>query len=399
LSTLPNGPESWRQELPLQIALGVALTASKGYAAPETGRAYVRAQALCEQLGDGSTLASVLSGQSTFHLVRGEYVAARESAETLLQLAEEQHDTTAVLLGHSAMGLGLHYLAEFTSSKHHLERVLEIYVPETHRLPPGAAAVDVKVRSLTFLSHNLFMLGYLDQALARSEQAVLWSRTLLHSHSLAYALSHAAALHLFCCDEKAAYVALEEAAAIATQHGFPLWLAYLEIMRGHILAVRGQGTKGLALARKGHADMKATGALIVETWCLSLCAKCFEQAGQPDEALNLLINAFESVERMNERFFEAELHRLKGEWLLAHRPAELIEAESCFERALAVGRKQKAKVWQLRAATSLALLWQHQGKREQARELLAPIYSWFTEGTDTPILEAASTVLRELAGR
>jgi DNA-binding SARP family transcriptional activator/predicted ATPase len=398
LSTLPNKTERWRQELPLQLTLGVALTASKGYAAAETGQAYVRAHALCAELGDDATLMSVLSGQSTFHLVRGEYVAARECAENLLRRSEKRHDTTAVLLGHSAMGLCLHYLGEFTSSKHHLEHVLEIYAPEMHRLPPGAAAVDVKVRALSFLSHNLFMLGYQDQALSLSEQAVLWSRTLLHSHSLAYALSHAAALHLFRCDKTAACDALEEAAAIATQQGFPLWLAYSEVMRGHILAMRGEGAKGLALARKGHADMKATGASIVETWCLSLLAKCSEQADQPGKALDLLTTALDTAERTNERFFEAELHRQKGEWLLAHRQPELVEVESCFERALAVARKQEARTWQLRAATSLAHLWLRHGKREEARDLLAPIYGWFTEGVDTPILQEARTVLQELAG-
>ena len=144
--------------------------------------------------------------------------------------------------------------------------------------------------------------------------------------------------------------------------------------------------------------MRATGALIVETWCLSLCAKCFEQADEPDEGLDVLIKALDTAERTNERFFEAELHRQKGEWLLAHRQSEVIEVESCFERALAVARKQKARIWQLRAATSLARLWLHNGKREEARDLLVPIYNSFTEGANTPILEQARTVLEQLAG-
>src|SRR5262249_37764739 len=156
-----------------------------------------------------------------------------------------------------------------------------------------------------------------------------------------------------------------------------------EIMRGHILAMGGAPAKGLALARKGDAAMKATGASIVETWRLSLFATCSELADQPDEALDLLIKALETAERTNERFFEAELHRQKGEWLLAHRQPELIEVESCFERALAVARQQKAMIWQLRAATCLVRLWLSQGKRDEARDLLAPIYSWFTEGADT----------------
>jgi predicted ATPase len=141
--------------------------------------------------------------------------------------------------------------------------------------------------------------------------------------------------------------------------------------------------------------MKATGAL--KTWRLSLLAKCSERANQHDAALDLLTQALDFAERTNERHFEAELHRMKGEWLLAHRQSEPAEAELCFERALAVAQKQNARTFQLRAATSLARLWLAQGKRDKARDLLAPIYNWFTEGLDTPILREAKMTLEELA--
>jgi predicted ATPase len=324
-------------------------------------------------------------------------MAARECAENLLQLSEKQRDTAAVLLGHAAMGNCLQFLGQFASSRYHLERVLAIYAPETHRLPPGAPAVDVKVRALTFLAYDLFMLGYQDQALSRSEQAVLWSRALRHSHSLAYALTHAANLHLYRGDETAAFDAQEEAIAIATQQGFPLLLASSTMAHGYVLATRGEAAKGLALARKGHADMKATGTSLSESRNLSRLAKCFEHAGQPDEAFDLLTQALEIVERAHERIFEAELHRQKGEWLVAYRPSEPGEAELCFERALTIAQKQNARTWQLRAAISLARLWLDQGKRDEARNLLAPIYAWFTEGFDTPILRQARALLDELA--
>jgi predicted ATPase len=254
------------------------------------------------------------------------------------------------------------------------------------------------VRALSFLSHDLFMLGHLDQALSHSEQSVLWSRTLRHSHSLAYALSHGAALHLFRRDEQAAVEALEEAAAIATEHEFPLWLAYSKIMRGHVLVTRGETVRGLELARSGQADMKATGAFIVETWRLSLLAKCCELADQPDEASGLLTRALEMSDRSSERFFEAELHRQRGEWLLAHCRSEHAEAEACFQRALAIAQGQGARIWQLRAAASLSRLWREQGKRAEARDLLAPVCGWFTEGLDTPDLKEAKALLNELAG-
>jgi predicted ATPase len=302
-----------------------------------------------------------------------------------------------MLLGHCAMGPPLYYLGEFASSRHHQERVLAIYAPETHRHPPGATAVDVKVRALNFLAYNLFALGHQDQALSRGEQAVLWGRTLRHSHSLLYALAHAAGLLIAIEKMQPAFDALEEATSIATQQGFPFWLAYCTILRGYVLATRGDATKGLALARKGHEDMKATGAWASEAFRLSLLAKCSEHAELPDEAFDLLTKALDIAERTNERFFEAGLHHRRGEWFLAYRRSEIAEAECCFERALAVAQKQNARTWQLRAATSLARLWLDHGKREQARDLLAPIYNWFTEGFDTPDLREARTALEQIA--
>lgn len=274
--------------------------------------------------------------------------------------------------------------------------MLAIYAPETHRVPLGATAVDVKVRALNFLAYNLFVLGHQDQALSRGEQAVLWGRTLRHSHSLLYALAHAASLLIAIEKMPPAFDALEEATAIATQQGFPFWLAYLTMLRGYVLVARGEAAKGLALARKGHEDMKATGAWASEAFGLRLLAKCSERAGLPDEAFDLLTKALDIAERRNERFVEAELHRRKGEWLLAYRRSETAEAECCFERALAVAQKQNARTYQLSAATSLARLWRDQGNRKQARDLLAPIYDWFTEGFDTPVLKEAKALLHEL---
>jgi predicted ATPase len=168
-------------------------------------------------------------------------------------------------------------------------------------------------------------------------------------------------------------------------------------LRGHLLVTRGEAAKGLALARKGHEDVKATGALIGETWRLSLLATCCEHADQPDEAMDLLTTALDVAERRHERLVEAELHRLKGEWLLAHRQTEATEAELCFKRALSVAEQQNAMTYRLRAATSLARLWLHQGRRNEAHDLLAPVYNWFTEGLVAPILREARAVLEQIA--
>lgn len=209
-------------------------------------------------------------------------------------------------------------------------------------------------------------------------------------------LTYAAVLNLLGRAEAVAEKLLDELRSLTVEHRFPAWLASANIMLGYVLAARGDTPEGLALARQGMADRAATGLQYHEMYYLGLLAQSYERAGQTDEALALITTALERADRTGERWLEAELHRHKGEWLVAFDHANEAEIEACFHRALAVAQEQRAKTWELGAGTSLARLWRKQGKCTDARDLLAPIYDWFTEGFDATDLKNAKVLLDEL---
>jgi predicted ATPase len=396
LAHLPEGPERWRQELDLQRVLGAALLASKGNAAPETGEAYARARELCERLGDTASLIPVLGGLSTYHQTRGEYAAMRRISEDLLRIGERQDDTAGSLVGSRSMGLCLYHLGEFVAARPYLERVLDLYTPEAHNALVTITSFDVRTGALSYLSMIRCIQGQPEQAASFSGQALTVSRNLRNPHNLAFALNYAAVSKLLRRVELEAEELLDELLSLAIEHGFPVWLGTANIMRGYVLAGRDETGAGLALARKGWADWAATGARYHGTYYLGLLAQTCVRAGQTDEALELVAMALETVDRMGERWFEAELRRVQGEWLVVHRRQEIQRAEACFHRAMAVAREQNARTWELRAAMSLARLWQQQGKRDEARQLLAPVDGWFTEGFDMADLQGAKVLLEEL---
>jgi len=396
LAHLPEDPERWRQELELQRVLGAALIASKANAAPETAEAYGRARELCERLGDTAALIPVLGGLSTYHQTCGKYAAMRRISEDLLRIGERQDDTAGTLVGSRSMGLCLYHLGEFVSARSYLERVLDLYTPEAHDALVTVTSFDVRTAALLYLSMILCIQGQPEQAASCSGQALTVSRNLRNPHNLAFSLNYTAVSKLLGRVELAAEELLDELLSLANEHGFPVWLATANIMRGYVLAGRDETGEGLALARKGWADLTATGSRYHGTYYLGLLAQTCERAGQTDEALELVATALETADRMGERWFEAELRRVQGEWLLVHRREERQRAEACFHRAIAVAREQNARTLELRAATSLARLWRDQGKWDEARDLLAPVYGWFTEGFDTLDLKEAKALLNDL---
>jgi predicted ATPase len=248
----------------------------------------------------------------------------------------------------------------------------------------------------TYLSWDLFILGCPGQAASQSEQAIAWSRSLHHPHTLAFSLNYAALVHQLARSERSHRAFLDELILVATEHRFPQWLACADVMRGYALGVRGETAEGLALIGKGLAEHSAMGASWNQPYYLALLALTNDRAGRTDEAIGLLDTAIEIVERTGERWFEAELRRLQGEWHVAHRQDVCVKAEASFRRAIDVAQNQQAKMWELRASTSLARLWRDQGKRTEARDLLAPIYGWFTEGFDTLDLKEAKALLEDL---
>ena len=397
LLNLADGPVRWRSELGLQILLGWAEFGVKGEGASEVWEASLHARALCDQLEDRSNLGDVLYMQGAYHKARCEYAAMLRVAEDLLQLALEQNHAVWEVCAHLLMGQGSHFLGEFSRAVGHFERALGPRNSETNPFTDffgRTLAADIhQAVALSFLAFDLLVLGHLDQAVARRNQALVFARKTNHPYILASALFWASVVDPLCGAETTAVECLTELATLARQQRIRLFCRSAELGFAVTLSASGKAAEGLARARRAIAEY----ATMPGRLRLLSLAICCEGAGEVDEALQLLDRELEAANAAGERFYEAELHRFKGEWLLAHRPAPSGEAEDCYQHALAVARKQQAKFWELRASISLCRLWRDQGKRSEARELLASIYGWFTEGLDTPVLKEARALLDELA--
>ena len=392
---LSDTPERQRLELELQSALGGALVASRGIAAPETGSAYARARVLCEQLGDSVSLIPVLSGQISHHFGRAEYALAQRTAEDLLHLAQSRGDIASELVGNRSMGLNLHLLGEFCAAVRSFERVLQLYNPNEHGALTAVAAYDMRALALTYLSVDLFILGHTEKALSHGEEAIAWSRQLNHPHTLGYALSFGAIVHLLRRDNEKAEAMTEEVLALAAAQNLPVWLPSANVLRGYLRVARGD-TEALAFVRQGIAAKNAQGSVLNQPFMLSLLVQSCERAGKAEEALSVLAEAFAIAERTGERWFEAELYRLRGDWLLVHCSGMEAEAETCLHRALVLAGQQAAKIWELRAAVSLARFWSGRGRLREAGDLLVPLCDALAGSRPIPDIEAARALLVEL---
>jgi TOMM system kinase/cyclase fusion protein len=396
LATLPDTSERAEQELLLQTTLGPALVATKGFAAPEVLQAYARARELCQQVGETPQLFQVLRGLWYFYLIGVELWTARELGEQLLTLAQHIGDTALLLEAHYALGNTLNYLAEFATARTHFEQGITLYDPQRHRSHAIHYAQDPGVVCRVYVGVTLWLLGYPDQALQRSHEGLTLARELAHPFSLAFALFFAALLHQCRQEWPLVQERVEAAIALAAEQGFAVWVALGTILRGWALAAQGQREEGVAQIRRGMDAYKATGGVSGLPYYLALLAVACAQVGQREEGLSLLAEALALTNDRGERRWEAELHRLKGELLLAGSAEPDAEAETYFRQALDVARHQQAKSWELRAAMSLSRLWQRQGKHAEARQLLVEVYGWFTEGFDTADLQEARALLHEL---
>ncbi|MBI3796901.1 MAG: AAA family ATPase, partial [Deltaproteobacteria bacterium] len=393
LKTLPDTPERAQQELTLQLALNDALLPVKGYTAPEMEKAVTRARELCQQLGETPQLFPVLFRLFLFYGNRGgELQTLRELAEQMMRLAQSVQDRFLLSLAHWTLGVTLLVLGELTSAQTHLEQAIALYDPRKHpRLTVGTA--DPRVNCLSFVSWTLWSLGYPDQALKRSHEAVALAAALSHPYSLAYTLALAAWFHLLRREEQLARERAEATMALSTEQGFPLWLAHGTITRGWALAQQGQGMEGIVEIHRGLAAYRDMGMELYRPQSLALLAEVYGQVGQAAEGLKVLAD----------RPSGAEQYRLKGTLTFQQfnvqgstfKEAEA-EAEACFLKAIKIARRQSAKSLELRAVMSLSRLWQQQGKKDEARQLLAEIYGWFTEGFETKDLQEAKVLLEEL---
>jgi class 3 adenylate cyclase/predicted ATPase len=394
LALLPDTPERQRQELDLRSGLGAVLLAVKGYAAPETGHASARARELWEQLGSPSEFLRVPFGQSRFHAMRGEYDLALRLDEDLLRLSRQRNDSGGLVLGHTSAGNNLWFVGRFASSRSHLEEVLALYDPISHRSLVHQAGYHPQLASQAILGIVLYCLGYPEQASAWSSAAIAEARSLAHPPSLASSLVLGAFPPLLGGDDSVLGERAEQLVAVTTEQGFAFWGAAGTVYRGWVKVKNGDVAEGISLLRSGSSAYRATGAETAVPYFLALLARACKIAGQVQEAVTRLDDALQIVERTGERWFAAELNRHKGQLLLRQGQSEA--AEELYRKALSIAREQEAKLWQLRAAASLARLRRDQGRPAEARDLLAPVYGWFTEGFDTADLKEAKALLDEL---
>jgi predicted ATPase len=391
LQALPDTPDRARREIRLQVTLGVQLQVGQGYAAPEAEHIYDRARALCERLEETPSLFRVLWGLWMFYLVRPDLAKARGLAERLLALAQDQ---AQLLQAREALVVTFLHLGDPGAARDHMEQAIALYDPERHGSLTDLYGQDPAVTCLAFGAVALWLLGYPDQAVARSREAVALGRELRQPNTLGLALYFGAILRQYRREAPAARESAEAASAIAAEHGISLWQTVGLVMRGWAMARRDQADSSIVQIRQGLSDWAATGGGTHRPYHLALLAEALGEAGQIEQGLGALAEALALVQRTGEGFHGAELHRLRGEFLLRQGADDAYrEAETCFLQALALARSQRARSLELRAAMSLASLYQQQGRPAEARPMLAECYDWFNEGFDTPDLREAKALL------
>jgi len=401
LRTFPESPERDQQELALQITLGVPLMLTKGYAAPEVEKVYGRARELCQQVGESPQFFPMLYGLWLFHSLRAEYKTARELGEQLETLAQRAQDSALLVEAHTARGNTLSFLGELLLAREHLEQAIALYNPQQHRSHAHIYGQDPGVHSLSYATLVLWLLGYPDQARKRSLEASALAQELSHPYGLAFALIHVLYVHRFSGEVRATQERAKELVALSTEHGFPIPLAVGAAHQGWALAEQGLSEEGIIQIRQGIDTWRATGStLFYQPFLLAMLAEAHGKGGLPEEGLTVLAEALAIVNKTGERYWEAELYRLKGELTLQSEVQGSqfkvqAEAQECFRRAIDIARGQSAKSLELRAVMSLSRLCRHQGRNGQARRMLGEIYGWFTEGFDTADLKEAGMLLKD----
>jgi predicted ATPase len=379
------------------ISLGVSLNVTKGFGAPEVEQTFLRAQHLCEHLEAPHQFYPALRGLWNHYLIRAELQRAEALGEQLLSWAQHAQNLVRLVAARSCLGMTFMYLGAVTSAHTHFLQSLALYDPQRHRAATFLYGGNAGVTCHSFSSWTLWFLGYPDQGLAQSQQAVTLAQQIAHPFCLAEALFFAAMLHQFRREVRAAQERTEASILLFQEQGFPLWRAIGPLMRGWALAHQGQAQEGIAQITQGLRAFRATGVEIGRPWRLATLAEAYSIMGQPEAGLTALAEALILADTTGERWCEPELYRYKGELLLQQSSDNQADAETCFHHALEIARTQQAKSFELRTATSLARLWQQQGKRQEAYDLLAPVYGWFTEGFDTADLKDAKALLDELS--
>ena len=397
LETQPESPERFRREIKMHTELGVPLQATIGYSAPEVEQTYARAHELCTQLGLTTELFPILYGMFRYYMLQAKYPKARELGEQLLEIADQTQTPHFLVAANRARGGPPVYEGRHTEAVPFLEKVIAIEPTAELRADVyHYDVVDPWIASRSYLSWACSHLGYPDQSLQHSNAAVRIAEELDHSFSAALALSFSQWVYQFRRDVAQTRATAEQALAISEEHGFAFWYGWCRVMRGWAMAQQGEHAAAIGEIRQGIVDWRAQGSELGCHYYYVLLAEACAAAGKIDEALGALDDASQFAADTGEGFYAPEIPRLRGK-LLLHRDSSVTDdAEACFRQSLELARDQQAKSLELRAARSLARLLHSRGHTSDARETLAPVYHWFTEGFDTYDLQQAKRLLESL---
>ena len=405
IATLPATPALRREQIKLQVALLTSLGHVKGYAAPGTKAAAERARLLIEQaeaLGeppeDPLLLFSVLYGFWIANTVAFNGDICRDLAAQFLALAEKQVATVPLMIGHQIMGHSLLFTGDIAQGRAHYNQALAYYDPAAHRPLATRFGVDNAVAVLCYGSFALWLLGYPEAAFADADQALKNAREIGQAATMMYALGVTSIIHIHCGNYATANAIVDELVPLAEEKGALLWKAAGMRNQGWVFAMTGRASDAVQTITSGLTAFRLTGGTLWMPLFLSHLASAYAALRQFDHAWRCIAEAMTAIETTKETFCEAEVHRIAGEIALMSSEPDAARAETYFERALAVARAQQAKSWELRAAMSMARMWRDQDKRQQAYDLLAPVYGWFTEGFDTLDLKEAKALLDQLQG-
>lgn len=395
LSQLPETRERNELELQIQMAIGPALVATRGFADTGVGRAYARAWELCNVLEDVDRLPLVLRGRQVFHLLKGEINKAGEFAKQLLDLAERRQDSALLVGGCHAVGQTLFQHGELIDARRTVEKGIALFDPEKHRLSNWSGGQPGE-QCFLFGAFTLWMLGFPDQAKRLSREALALANALPNAANLVNTLAFVATVHVLRRELSDAQQQAKAAKQMSTEQGNQNFLGHATVLHGWAQAAQGKTEDGIPEIQQGIATYRATGARTWVPFFLGLQAETYLQTDRIVDGLASVVEALEIADKTEQHAWQAELYRIKGE-LLALSPHNHADAKSCFSRALKIAHRQNARSWELRTAVSLGRLWQQRSMEAEARDLLSPIYDWFTEGFDTTDLSEARALLEELA--
>jgi predicted ATPase len=398
LKYLPDSPQRAARQLSLEVTRALALNIAHGYAEPEVGAGYARARELCQKMGDSSELCQVLFGLAWYYFVRGELQSSRELAEQMVRMSEKIGDRVMLTTAHMMLGNVLVLIGEFQSARENLERSLSLYEPGQRQKFQALLRLDPGIFGLVQLGRVSWLLGYPEQARRKWAEASALATETGDPGGVAFTQILGTIIHTYRRECAQVLRLMEACVAHCKKHDIGHIYLWTQLWGAWAIAEQGATERGISLMQENLAIQRRLGGMVSYTEFLTLLAQILGNAGRVEEGLAAVAEANELARQMSEGVIQAETHRVKGELLLqANGDGAEVEAEACFQHAIEIARQQNGKSWELRAATSLARLWQVQGKREEARVLLTAIYGWFAEGFDTADLKDAAQLVASLS--